>query len=349
MITVPHYTLSAHMFDYAEGTMTADIAALDVPDDYDTDRYHFYCSACAQEGHFTRLKHVEEQGEPKVKFEAPRRFNLFDHKDSAHICDEAVRFQAIDNLAHRYNAGIDDVHQYEFSDVLREGQKPVLAKSYMMDAEIKTVDRASRLAAITYFLMYDQELMSLQKLKLADASQKFRQGFFDASKEDKKRIFRQALAETSLGKTFRAAMIFQPNAYLPAWKQHEDEYGIPGAMGPNVANDGSILRPINMLWCQNARTYYQVREMADRNGQFSPLLVMGDVMLSTQRLEAAQNKSRGTQKAETVYTVIKISDPRQAAPWDFDTKFADAVANQNKVQEERKAAMMAARAPLLEL
>ena len=104
-VTHPNFTVNADMFDYAEGSMTTDVSALAVPENYDSERYHFYCSACAQDNHFARLKPVKAQTrnpsednpqEKKSNFDAPARYNLVDHKDSTHQCAQASRYRAID-------------------------------------------------------------------------------------------------------------------------------------------------------------------------------------------------------------------------------------------------------------
>ncbi len=336
MTNLSHIILSADMVDYAKGSIRTNVCADDIDDNYDPDQVQFYCSECAKKKHYTRLVPVKAQSRPVSSFDAPRRYRLFDHKDSTHQCTLPTRFHAFELNAHRYNGTRIGPHQYRFLNHLERGQIPSV-----IAGEIKTIDRASRLAAIAYFLMYDQDLLQDQELSLDGekrVSSKFRDAFFDASKDDKISLFRHALDAVQMRRSFTMAGLFQPNPFRPVWRDYADQLCVPATNGSIIGDDDLSIRPINLLWCKDKETYKAVREMADRDitRASAPLMVMGDAIISTDKLSQAQKKSAQSGKTETVYTLIKINDPSQVTPWDHDISFEKVADNQNRTQEIRR-------------
>lgn len=316
------YILTAIPFDVDRGELLRPVLADQAgPDDYPPNQYQFYCPDCYEDhGHFTRLVRVAPYRA------SPAKFHLYARMNSTHQCDHPVRTRDLDLLAARYNAATRARHSYSFS--------MNMAGANFMDRSVFAVRRASRLAKITYQLLYDDGLRKNQALRIQGEDIPFEEAFYDD--DGKGKLYQAALAAARKQETLYIAGIFRPIGLRSEWKRFADENNvsrcIPGMAGKTVTYKGEKLRPSSILMCASSHVYNEVRKITDRNGNMtsSPVIVFARAVLNLERLDQRVERLKtGSSEPHAAYTGLVIESADQVALWDHPVSFKKALEQQS--------------------
>ncbi|MCB1530287.1 MAG: hypothetical protein H6853_02125 [Rhodospirillales bacterium] len=291
------------------------------PDDYPPGQYQFYCPDCYEDhNHFTRLVRVAPYRS------SPAKFHLYARMNSTHQCDHPVRTRDLDLLAARYNAATRARHSYSFS--------MNMAGANFIEKSVFAVHRATRLAKITYQLLYDEGLRKNQALRIQGEDISFEDAFYDD--DGKGKLYQAALAAARKKNPLYVAGIFRPIGLRAEWKRFADENNaprcIPGIAGKAVTYKGEKLRPSSVLMCASSCVYDEVRKITDRNGKrtSSPLIVFARAALNLERLDRRVERLKaGSPEAHAAYTGLVIESADQVAAWDHPVSFKKAVEQQD--------------------